>query len=579
MNASGMLQRELKRPEVQAIPIRLLDWWGGRPLDTPFRMSVFFAVLVLLCAVKGIFSGFPQNVYTHDSFVFLDGAWRILNGQRPQVEFYSNLGPIMYLFTAAGFAVTRQAGHALGFAQALFGLVATSAVGYISFKRLEQWPAIILTTLATLLAISPCNTGEEPFSLTYAMMYNRVGYALLAAILVEAMLPPAVSQPDRSRRDEWIGGALSGFVWMFLFFLKFTYGLVAGGILVGLLPCRTQSRSRIAGLAAGTAISLLAVLAYLRFEMKKLAASLLLGAAKSTNIPEALSKALGSLQEVVPLILFAMLAATVASVASRQQPVRSIALNGWAMALACLAALALLLTNAQRQGLPVAVSMAVVLAGALAGVAHSRIRESAGNSWLAALVLIGLLFPAVLTIGQNFAGLGTSWIRLAGFRRTPEERSFDSPAARDVSTKNQFLVGLQIHYYADYVNEGVRLLRANTSTTDSVLALDFVNPFNFLLQRPPATGGITCLHYQSTFDEKHHPSLDELVGDSRILMWPKHYEEPQLGRGIELVYAAGLRERFTPIAESDNWTLYRRTEQGSSAVRDKQAIVNASQVR
>ena len=52
-------------------------------LATPFLICVTRAYIGL----TGIY------IYAHDVFVFLDGAWRVLNGQRPHNDLRNSMAP------------------------------------------------------------------------------------------------------------------------------------------------------------------------------------------------------------------------------------------------------------------------------------------------------------------------------------------------------------------------------------------------------------------------------------------------------------------------------------------------------
>src|ERR1051325_4466528 len=103
MNLHGVLRHEAAQSDIERSAGRVIKLWGAAPLSTPLRVALFTALLVMLGVLRLVFGGFPQNAYPHDLFIFLDGAWRVINGQRPQIDFNSNLGPLMYLFTAGGF--------------------------------------------------------------------------------------------------------------------------------------------------------------------------------------------------------------------------------------------------------------------------------------------------------------------------------------------------------------------------------------------------------------------------------------------------------------------------------------------
>ena len=62
-----------------------------------------------------------MRCYSHDAFMVLDGAWRMLNGQRPHLDFNSMIGPAAYLPTVVGFRLASNTSAGFGYGQALVG--------------------------------------------------------------------------------------------------------------------------------------------------------------------------------------------------------------------------------------------------------------------------------------------------------------------------------------------------------------------------------------------------------------------------------------------------------------------------
>lgn len=556
------------RPRLETFTGRLIGLWQAAPLSTPLRISAFAAVFVALGVLRLIFAAFPQNAYSHDPFIFLDGAWRVLNGQRPQVDFNSNLGPVMYLFTAAGLQLTHTALHAVATAQVLLSGMIALLVAFVAFRRMPQIPAMLVTLTAVLIAICPCNTGEEPFGLTYAMIYNRVGFGLLVGILVEATQRPL---PKHERtREELIGGFLSGLVAAFLFFLKITYGIMAVVLLIGLLPYRSQIQQRFIGLLGGVLAVSLAVFAYLGFHFRSVFDTLVLAGSAKHLLPDVITSRVVTYSPLI--IIMAILAAlsVLLTNTSERVDVKYALRRAWAVAFVSVVALGLLLSNAQLEGLPLAAVMCLIVASEMVGMfalLGSREDREGISPAACLLVFAAMLIPVANVLFWDSGAFAFSIVRALGIH-SAGERTLASPVATDFKTKQVFTMGLDLEPYTEYVNDGLRLLEANSSQNESIVTLDFVNPFPFLLQRRPASHGTTCLHYLTTFDDVHHLTPDELLGNASLVMWPKHFEEPRLGRGIEKVYGDAVREKYTLVAESTLWRLMRRN-----------AGVNVSQAR
>lgn len=78
--------------------------------------TIALALLLAFLSYHAITGFMPTVAYGHDIFVSLDGGWRILNGQRPHLDFFTALGPIWYLLTAAGLKLSGgKATEAIGF--------------------------------------------------------------------------------------------------------------------------------------------------------------------------------------------------------------------------------------------------------------------------------------------------------------------------------------------------------------------------------------------------------------------------------------------------------------------------------
>src|SRR3954447_13859908 len=104
----------------------------------------FLGLLFVLCLLPFWAGPLMQYTYAHDAFIFLDGGWRVLHGQRPQIDFSTNLGPVMFLYTALGIklaeALNQGGGHALSIAHTLLGLTVAGLAYLVCFRRLRQVP-------------------------------------------------------------------------------------------------------------------------------------------------------------------------------------------------------------------------------------------------------------------------------------------------------------------------------------------------------------------------------------------------------------------------------------------------------
>jgi hypothetical protein len=218
---------------------------SGFPQTRPAAVTGAVLGIAAVCAVLLAFPGQTVTTkYVNDLFVFLDGAHRVLAGQVPNRDFHSALGPLSYYLPAAGMWLGGSYGAAMpiGVALAVLALGATAAL--ILRARLRPTIAIPLALYLLLVAAVPINLGEPIRSLSFAMFYNRIGWAALGLLLV-MYVRPVSSGPGQEALDAVSAAALV----LLLVYLKISYGLVGFAFLVLLLIDARQRRWAAAALA------------------------------------------------------------------------------------------------------------------------------------------------------------------------------------------------------------------------------------------------------------------------------------------------------------------------------------------
>src|SRR5579871_1361435 len=101
---------------------RLFDAWS-RPA-TAATDAIALVTIAAVCSATVIAGAVHPRIYGHDIFVMLDAGWRVLNGQRPDVDFSPSMGPTLGLLFAAGLKLARHSVRAVGYASAIVGAIA-----------------------------------------------------------------------------------------------------------------------------------------------------------------------------------------------------------------------------------------------------------------------------------------------------------------------------------------------------------------------------------------------------------------------------------------------------------------------
>jgi hypothetical protein len=502
---------------------------------------LFLIALAVLCGLA-IFIGIaPVVIFGHDIFFFLDNSYRVLQGQVPHRDFESAWGPLMYLIDAAGLKLAGLRPEGLGYANALFGGMIAAWAWWLARRRLSRVAACAIGVYTLLLIVAPFSLGYGPFNFSFAMVYNRYGFALLGIIVVECM--------TRAEGDA-AGGFATGIACGLLAFLKVTYAVVAAPLMLITGGAALFRKRWLAALVAGGALVGVLALLYLRFDISSMLNDLSMaaqGRSRSWRPREILLLGIGQVAESIPLILLAM-----AGGASR--------LRSGAIALGTLLLGGFLLsTNHQPASLPLNGFVAIVFADRFFRRPSARtggLLEGAVIAFLAFACVGPLCFQNTLSM-------------IAAAREKIHPSSADLPrldsvrASSLVFPTSPFDTETGGPPYVRVLNDGLGLLRRRTGPRDGVLTIDMMNPFNYLLDRPSPTGGLAAGAYNYVISDAAHPSGDRWVGNARYVMVRKYSRdvkdfpvENYHVDGIRRIYQSVLDERFRVLDETDHWILY-----------------------
>ena len=521
--------------DLERLAARFVAVWSYPFLGSSVVRAALLVALASLCLVRTYIGLSGIVVYSHDAFGTLDGAWRILNGQTPHADFYSPLGPLIYLVTAFGLLLSHGGAEGSGYSQALCGGLLGLWTYRLSRRRLGHLPAILLCLTVVLLSINPSSVGEPPLR-TSCMAYNRYGYALVTLLLVEGV---AGLDPARRRAEFW-GGVSTGVILALLLFLKISYFVGGAFLVAAVIPCREQVKERWAGMVGGFLPVSLIFCAYLGFNLVPMWNDLrMVSGAKPARISWFI---VDNLYLPVAFYLgFIFASARFLSFGVATPAARAIRIAGVAV---CVAGIFLLSTNFQFYALPLnAVAAILVLnqIGVLPAAANAHKLKHA------ALLLWGSLLVAG-DLGYEALGLGFGAWQKYSWEETADASFHAAPLAGFRTFERS---------YVDLVNDGLALLSQHRRPDDTVMSLDFSNPFSYALGMRPAAGGATTLHYRGNFNDSHHPAPERLFGNASLVIVPVVPSEKGLLLSVPRIYGPYLEEHFHLIGESPGWRLYR----------------------
>ena len=527
----------LARPEGKSSTVSAA-FWQGPWLGNPLSHAVLAVLVLAACIARGFIGLVGTRWYSHDAFAILDPAWRVLNGQVPHADFFSNLGPAAYFPTVAGILLAHGQVQGFGYGQALCGLLLSIWAYLLCKSRLTNTGTFLFCLAVVCLSVAPFALGDPPERITPAMTYNRYAYVLSALVLLESLFAPLSAGLKR----DFSGGFSTGSALVILVFLKISF---AGGALLlflSLTICRPQSRQRWMGLVSGFVVALLPFALLLRGNPVPMIKDLV-SLAGAKHIRRADYWLSGIALNAGLLYLYVLLVSACLFVDRQTAAARSVLLAGTAT---CFVGLLFIFTNYERTGFPLQAFLPILLfelfdRSLTLRSAYMRTAHLLLLIWTLSLVAL-LLIPSVNCLSFGVNQKLDIQDRLEGLQ---------SPVLKG------FLPTEEDNFYRLFVDDGLLLVKHHQVPGDSIMTLDFTNPFSYGLSMKPARGGAIALQYGTTFNDKHRPTAERLFGSASLVMVPKRFSDGTLTNSIRRLYGQYLDQHFRMIGESGQWQLYR----------------------
>jgi hypothetical protein len=561
--------QEDARPSASS-PLTALTRFLTAESDRSFR----FACLALTIVVSSIgvlllWQGASPITGPWDVAILLDGGWRIFNGQVPHRDFHNPIGPLTYLLVALGMKMGRPSTSSIPYGSGLALAVLVPWAWSLARRRLPAAISLLFGLFVALLLAAPRPLGYPISETTYAMLYNRQGYALLSILLIGLLIPSRTG----SRATDVAGGVSCGALVALLLYCKMTYFIVgSAGVVVGMVLFR-RSLAWLIGFMGGFGLVCLAFAALLDVSLSNYASDIL-AAARSQSAPMRLrllsSSLRNGLSEIYLLVLFSAFAATIVS--RRTRPTLANA-RAWIVLVFLVSGSQVIGMGNSAQGGGVeeplfAVALVILLE-------HYR-RDSHGFIETAADAP-RLLYTLALAIGLPLLGGGTFGRDAASLAYTAgwhvlEKASFDASRRLHSASLSEFLVPASTEHVTAYwlardhpanVNDGIDLLRKHVTAKSRVSCLALANPFSFALELPPVRGEPLWWDLNLSFDRSTYAVPESFLTDATLVMLPRLNDRShgccfETVEVMERLYGPYLEEHFVERDRSSAWILFAR---------------------
>ncbi|WP_445504200.1 hypothetical protein [Microvirga sp. G4-2] len=474
----------------------------------------------------------------NDLFIFLDGVHRIQLGQIPNRDFHTALGPLVYYAPAVGYWLSGSFGGAMPVGMALLVMALALPAAHILNSRLRPAVAFPLAFCLILIAAVPINLGESISALSFAMFYNRIGWAALGFLLVMYL------RPERSCRYQRSLDALSAaFLVILMLYIKISYGIVGIGFLVFLL---VDPRQRLWALGAlGLVTATCFVIEVFWQGTRAHIADLFLAGKVSGSL-----KPLDEIAQVLfrNLADFVVFTLFVGLVLWRTRSTRDLLFFGFCAASGSL----LIMQNYQNWGvmtLAAGAAVAVELLARADGPVAEKWRSSLAVG--TQLLLFAFVLPGSL---HNAAALGLH----TGLASLDQGEAVPLPHFRGIKLAhlwNEEDYGAFTRYFTS-IADGASALANLRHEKDHVLVLDFVSPFSAGLGLTAPQGDSTWHHWGRTLDEDSHLPAKALFRNVRVVMEPKWPIDNATAEGLKTIYVEYLEDRYELARETADWKIY-----------------------
>ncbi|WP_435170251.1 hypothetical protein [Falsirhodobacter sp. 1013] len=500
-------------------------------MKRPAASSVLIALIGLVCAILLAAPGRTvTTAFMNDVLIFLDGAHRIHWGQVPNRDFHTALGPLVYLIPALGYWITGSFGTAMPVGMALLILGFTGLVVHVLGSRLEPRLDVPFAAFLLLLLAVPMNLGDRISALSFAMFYNRIGWAALGLVLI-MYLPPRAPGPWQEARDVLSATALT----LLQLYTKVTYGAAAVAFLMFLLLLPGQRRRATLSLLL-VAAAVVMVEVFWRGTAGHIRDLMETARISGGRGMEGLIRA--ATRNVADLTVFAL----IAGLALWQKP----SFRDFVFYAACaVGGLLIVSQNAHDWG------VITLYAGAVVAAQRVMSRSGPVATGMPLLVLFFTLPPTLYhasalvlhsVLATAHAGKSVGLPNFGGLHYA----TLWSPGDHGFSQR-----------YVNSFESGGALLEDLGPGIGPVATLDFVNPFSAGLGLRPPEGDNAWLHWNRNVSRDHHLPPAQLFGDVQIIM------EPGIGiNSVQLrdIYGPYIDQHYTPVRKTAEWTIHKRRE-------------------
>lgn len=549
------LQKIFELESLPNRPQRPALTFGNRFLRISAYAVAFLGGLYIMFVSLG---GTLLSTMEHDAFVYYDGAQHLVTGQRQHIDFHTPMGQLCNLIPYWGYVLSGRFAGSLEWGSFLTSVYLMTLGTYVLSTRFTVGLAIPLLMFFCLFTVVPLGIDSPPEMITTAMFYNRLGWTALTFVLLFYLEPR-----QRFPQMAWLDAIFLSGLLLFAFYLKVSYALVGLAFVSLLIFDSPYSRNvclKALVIIIGVILASEAAFGfhgeYIQDIRDTLKAS---GANRGSMIP----KLFANIREYLMALLAIALAYT--AVSKRWNYIIF-------MAFVTASGLVIIDQNTHHRGIITLIAVFAISQE----ICRRRLEESSADE-----VALHMGFKSLACLGLLLAfvvqPIVYSWTAAAMIRSAVVSRTNTLPRGLDGIVfsfyENPLVKGANLNKskgnrefaemnagreYISSLLDGSEILEISGTSGKSVITLDFVNPFSFILGMKPAAGDHTCVHYGRTMNDGAAPSAESFLGRADYVMVPLKPKTPPTADFLWRTYQPYIESNFERTATSEFWVLWKR---------------------
>ena len=534
----------------------------GRKSTTNTFISLC-AIYILSALFVIIVGPVPQNIYGHDTPLLFDGAWRILQGQIPNADFHSALGPLTFLVIALGMKISSLSVNSITYAIVIISLPALALSWVSAYRKTSAFYSFLFCLFIIFTLIGTHYPGNRISDTTYSGYYNRFASAYFFILLLETCLPDRTNLSTGIEKwNDALSGIIVGICFAFLFFIKISYfGMACFAIVFSIyIVKRSNPILWIIYVFFGVGFISIPMIFYLKMGIIHYFRDLQLAASARLSFPMVML-----IRILVAFFRNYFFIGCMGLFIWMWNTCNVVTKKKLFLTVGFLVTISLIIfsTNSVVPGpekeLPtLAIPMFITLEYTRRSDALNQFKINFSNRliwWFSSQ--IGLILILVFIIRDIASFAYTVYWRFNTLPNVTKAERFQSKALYDlINTSPNFpFKNMEVTQssYTELVNDGLSLLKENISNSDRVTVLDFTNPFCFGLLQPSPQGDALWWDVNFTFSKDAFVSAKEIFSTVTVVMVNRYSIESD---AIMEVYQDYVFQHYRLKVQSKFWDLY-----------------------